>query len=45
MRITQDVRDYAASIGAGETDALSRGMEDKSEEFRALGGEIYLPSS
>jgi phosphomethylpyrimidine synthase len=45
MRITQDVRDYAAAIGAGEAEALSRGMEEKSEEFRTLGSKIYLPSS
>ncbi len=34
MKITQDVRDYAASIEAG--------MREKSEEFRATGGEIYV---
>ena len=51
MRITQDVREYAASIDAekadtapGGADAVTRGMQEKSEEFRTLGSEIYLPS-
>ena len=30
MKITQDVRDYAAQIGVSETEALERGMEEKS---------------
>jgi phosphomethylpyrimidine synthase len=38
MKITQDVRDYAR-----EQEALQRGMEEKSTEFRDKGGEIYLP--
>jgi phosphomethylpyrimidine synthase len=42
MKITQDVRDYAASLGvADEQAALERGMAEKSEEFRREGGEIY----
>ncbi len=41
MRITQDVRDYAASQGVAESEALERGMAEKSEEFRREGGEIY----
>ena len=41
MKITQDVRDYAAKQN---TDAmLEAGMAEKSVEFRAKGGEIYLP--
>jgi phosphomethylpyrimidine synthase len=41
MRITQDVRDYAASQGVAESEALERGMAEKSEEFLREGGEIY----
>ena len=38
MKITQDVRDYAAKLEAAEA-----GMAEKSAEFRARGGEVYLP--
>ncbi len=41
MRITQDVRDFAASQGVAETEALAKGLEAKSIEFRRQGGEIY----
>ncbi len=41
MKITQDVRDYAASHGLTEAEALQKGMEEKSEEFRKSGSEIY----
>jgi phosphomethylpyrimidine synthase len=42
MKITQDVRDYAAREGvAAETVALAQGLRDKAEEFRRGGGEIY----
>jgi phosphomethylpyrimidine synthase len=41
MKITQDVRDYAASLGVAEGEALSKGMEEKSEEFLQGGAEIY----
>ena len=42
MRITQDVRDYAAQHGiAEETAALVQGLKEKAEEFRKSGGEIY----
>jgi phosphomethylpyrimidine synthase len=42
MKITQDVRDYAAQEGvANEAEALERGMSQKAEEFRAQGSEIY----
>ena len=42
MKITQDVRDYAASLGVDEKMALDKGMEQKSEEFKQAGAEIYL---
>jgi phosphomethylpyrimidine synthase len=42
MKITQDVRDYAAKHGiAEETAAIVQGLRDKAEEFRKGGGEIY----
>ncbi|MFZ9184984.1 MAG: phosphomethylpyrimidine synthase ThiC [Polynucleobacter sp.] len=39
MKITQDVRDYAASLKEGVDPA--KGMEEKSIEFRKRGSEIY----
>jgi phosphomethylpyrimidine synthase len=41
MKITQDVRDYAASVGVAEEKALQAGMEQKSREFLEKGAEIY----
>ena len=42
MKITQDVRDYAAKHGiAEETAAIAQGLREKAEEFRKGGGEIY----
>ncbi len=41
MKITQDVRDYAAAQGIGETEALEKGMETKAVEFVKKGAEIY----
>jgi len=41
MKITQDVRDYAAKIGASDEDALQKGMEVKAIEFVQKGAEIY----
>ncbi len=56
MKITQDVREYAASLegqAAAPTDEaaagmaaqqdIAAGMAAKSAEFRAAGGEIYIP--
>ena len=43
MKITQEVREYAARRGLDEADAVSGGMADKSAEFRAGGGELYIP--
>lgn len=53
MKITQDVRDYAARLSAsvGESGgeqalaAIEAGMQAKSGEFRATGGELYIPAS
>jgi len=42
MKISQDVRDYAAGRDIGDIgSALEQGMRDKSAEFRKQGGEIY----
>ena len=41
MKITQDVRDYAAAHGVQEGKALEVGMREKSEEFLREGAEIY----
>ncbi|HEY2622813.1 MAG TPA: phosphomethylpyrimidine synthase ThiC [Dyella sp.] len=41
MKITQDVRDYAAEHGTGEIEALEEGMAEKSAEFLAQGAEVY----
>ena len=42
MKITQEVREYAAQRGIGEADALAEGMASKSAEFKARGSEIYI---
>ena len=41
MKITQDVRDYAAGHGTGEAQAVQEGMAEKAAEFRAQGAEVY----
>jgi phosphomethylpyrimidine synthase len=41
MKITQDVRDYAAQKALDEAKALETGMQEKSEEFKKTGLEIY----
>ncbi len=41
MRISQDVRDYAAKLGVSDEEALSVGMEEKSVEFVAGGAQVY----
>ncbi len=41
MKITQDVRDYAAQKHVDEEHALEVGMKEKAEEFRKAGAEIY----
>jgi phosphomethylpyrimidine synthase len=41
MKITQDVRDYAAKLGVDEAAALEQGMESKAIEFVKKGAELY----
>ena len=42
MRISQDVREYAASHGVSDGDALEIGMKDKAVEFMSKGATVYL---
>ncbi|BBU27134.1 phosphomethylpyrimidine synthase [Burkholderia sp. THE68] len=44
MKITQDVRDFAAKQGLSENEALAKGMETKAIEFVKKGSEIYQPT-
>jgi len=41
MKISQDVRDFAAAQGIAEAEALAKGMEVKSVEFVKQGAEVY----
>ena len=41
MKITQDVREYAAKQGLDEQAALAKGMEEKAIEFVKKGAEVY----
>jgi len=41
MKITDDIRQYAAENDLGETAAVTAGMEEKSREFSEQGGEVY----
>jgi phosphomethylpyrimidine synthase len=41
MKITEDVRKYAAEQGLAEEEALKAGMEEKSREFVEKGAEVY----
>jgi phosphomethylpyrimidine synthase len=42
MKITQDVRDYAAKQGLSDAEALKKGLEIKAVEFVQKGAEVYL---
>ena len=49
MKITQDVRDYAATLNdpekravAGDAAIAEAGMAAMSEKFKAMGGEVYV---
>jgi phosphomethylpyrimidine synthase len=41
MKITQDVRDFAAKHGVSDEDALAKGMEVKAVEFARKGAQLY----
>ena len=42
MKITQDVREYAAQKELDEEAALAAGLKEKAHEFVAAGGEMYV---
>ena len=42
MKITQDVRDYAAQQGIAEDQALAAGLREKAEAFQAVGQSLYV---
>src|SRR5205823_10808332 len=44
MKITEDVRKFAAEQGISEEAALEGGLKDKAREFQEAGGEIYAKS-
>jgi phosphomethylpyrimidine synthase len=41
MRITEDVRKYAAEQGITEEAAIGEGLKQKATEFTKAGSEIY----
>jgi phosphomethylpyrimidine synthase len=41
MKITQEVRDYAERQEVTVDEAMQKGMQEKAEEFRSQGGELY----
>ena len=42
MKITEDVRKYAAEKGVAEQDALARGLAEKAQEFAENGNDVYV---
>ncbi len=44
MKITEDVRKYAAEQGITEDEALKDGMDEKSAEFTKSEAEVYVPA-
>jgi phosphomethylpyrimidine synthase len=41
MKITQEVREFAAAQSISEEKAIEKGLETKAEEFQRTGAEIY----
>ena len=41
MKITEDVRKFAAEQGIDESSAIERGLEEKAKEFQQAGTELY----
>ncbi|MBI5688086.1 MAG: phosphomethylpyrimidine synthase ThiC [Verrucomicrobia bacterium] len=41
MKITEDVRKFAAEQGVAEQDALKRGLDEKAKEFVKKGAQVY----
>lgn len=44
MKITQDVREYAAKKGITEDKAIDSGMQEKAQQFKEQGAKIYHKS-
>jgi len=42
MKISQEVRDFAAVNEIKEDEVIAKGMEEKSKEFKDKGSEVYL---
>jgi phosphomethylpyrimidine synthase len=42
MRISQDVREYAAAHGLNEEEAVAAGLADKADEFHRRGSSLYV---
>ena len=42
VKITEDVRKYAAEQSLTEEEAVKRGLEEKAAEFVEKGGEVYI---
>jgi len=45
MKITQDVRDYAAAQGLAEDQAIAAGLAEKAAEFKRAGERLYVPEA
>ncbi|TSE34558.1 phosphomethylpyrimidine synthase ThiC [Tepidimonas charontis] len=43
MKITQEVRDYAAQHGLSEQQALQQGLQQQAQDFRRTGSQVYVP--
>ncbi len=43
MKITQEVRDYAAAKGLADESAIEEGLSAKAAEFKQAGGSLYVP--
>jgi phosphomethylpyrimidine synthase len=43
MKITQEVREFAAQKGLSEAAALADGLQTKAQEFQQAGGRLYVP--
>ena len=44
MKITQEVRDYAASLDASENEVIQIGLKEKAKEFKEGGSRLYSES-
>ena len=45
MKISDDIRRFAAERGLAEAEALEAGMDEKAREFRRAGGELYVSAT